>query len=65
MSPSDRLRTHPVTVADLCRAIAERRVPASVRNGMYVVRSGDVRRLGDSQDDRSARSAPVSHRALW
>ncbi len=65
MSPSDRPRKHPVTIADLCRAIEQRRVPASVRNGMYVVRSGDVRRLGDSQDDRSARGAPSSRRSVW
>lgn len=65
MSTSDRPRQHPVTVADLCRAIEERRVPAHVRNGMYVVRSGDVRRLGGSQDARFTQHAPASHCSQW
>jgi hypothetical protein len=36
----------PLTVAELCAAIAERRVPATTRDGQVEVRARDLRRLG-------------------
>jgi hypothetical protein len=58
----ERPRKQLLTVADLCRAIEERRLPTRVRDGMYEVRSGDLRRLV-SGEERPQRHAPEPHRS--
>lgn len=63
MSTWERPRKQTLTVADLCRAIEERRLPARVRDGMYEVRSGDLRRLAGGEERPPLRHAPELHRS--
>jgi hypothetical protein len=47
-----------LTVADLCQAIAEGRVPARQRDDMYVVRRAHLKRLAAEVERRPVRGAP-------
>jgi hypothetical protein len=35
-----------VTLADLCEALADRKLPANVEDGFYVIQRKDLQRLG-------------------
>ncbi len=48
-----------LTVGDLCQAIGERRIAAKRKDGDYVVRGSDLRRL--ERTATSARSLPGLH----
>ena len=63
MSTWGHPREQTLTVADLCRAIEERRLPARVRDGMYEVRSGDLRRLADGEERSLRRHVSEPHRS--
>ena len=54
--------TRSVTVGDLCRALDEGRIPATVREGAYEVRWADVRRLGEQSDPRRMRQQQMRRR---
>jgi hypothetical protein len=63
MSTWERPRKQALTIADLCRAIEEGRLPARKRGGMYEVRPDDVRRLAGGETRWSLRRAPMAHRS--
>jgi hypothetical protein len=50
MVPKDVGEHRAMTVADLCRAIEEHRVPATIRDGVYEVKRGDLRHLRHRAD---------------
>lgn len=50
------------TLADLCQAIEERRVHATIRNGMYVVRWAELDRLARGTGSASAPDTLASRR---
>jgi hypothetical protein len=46
MKPNhDTNDTQPVTFGDLCEAVADRELPAAVKDGFYVIRKGDLKRF--------------------
>jgi hypothetical protein len=63
MSTWERPRKQTLTVADLCRAIEERRLPTRVRDGMYEVRPGDLRRLAGGEERPRMRPTTEPHRS--
>lgn len=48
MPPRKEHQQSIMTLADLCRAIEEHQVRATIQDGTYVVRGADLRRLARS-----------------
>jgi hypothetical protein len=60
--PRERPTRPMPTMADVCQAIEEHRIRATIRDGMYVVRQADLRRLAKRAARPSAIESLASRR---
>lgn len=58
MRQDEQRRSQPRTVADLCHAIEERRIPVTRERDEYVVRQRDLRRWLDGAPRRRLARMP-------